>query len=158
MIPGCSFSSTKGHSPRSLWVRQLHQLPDPSPSHSWTLCSHQRWELSCCGDFSVELEGFWGWSHWRLLEKTSALQGWTFFGGFPCSEDAGSSCWRNHSFTQPSYPGPGSHCLVWIRVLSSFFTPQKIKDNTDTNNTNPPLWEWAAGGIMPEKGSVKWLG
>lgn len=158
MIPGCSFNSTKGHSPTSLWLRRLHHLPDLPPSQSETL-----WGL-----FSSEMGTVWPISLWT----------WMGFGAETTKDSLrniqpsfarldiflwvsilwGCSSWRTHSFTEPSYPGPGSQCLVWIRVLSSFFTPQKIKDNTDTNNTNPPLWEWAAGGIMPEKGSVKWLG
>jgi len=35
-------------------------------------------------------------------------------------------------------PLPGC-CFVWILVLSSFFTPQKIKDNTNTNNIKTPF-------------------
>lgn len=41
---------------------------------------------------------------------------------------------------QRALPGsslPGSYCFVWILVLSSFFTPQKIKDNA--NNIKMPF-------------------
>lgn len=115
---------------------QIYRLPKVGPFEN---CPHQRWDLS--GPFLCGAGWVLGLKPLKTLREnfSQTLQGWTFFGGFPSSEDAGSSCWRTHSFTQPGCPGPGSHRLVWIRVLSSFFTPQKIKDNTATNNTNPPL-------------------
>lgn len=80
-----------------------------------------------------------------LIQALQSQSGWVFLVGFhPTRMAVGFQILlvedpflHTARRALPGSPLPGSCCFVWILVLSLFFTPQKIKDNT--NNIKTPF-------------------